>query len=60
MVDEEQDAFAYEKIFEAAERIADMARARPADAQNLLERAQYLRDLAEQIRQDSQRRYAVV
>ena len=60
MVDEEQDAFAYEKIFEAAERIADMARARPADAQKLLERAQYLRDLAEQIRQDSQRRYAVI
>jgi hypothetical protein len=59
MVDEEQDAFAYEKIFEAAERIADMARARPADAQRLLERAQYLRDLAEQIRQDTQRRFAL-
>ena len=57
MVDEDQDAVAYEKIFEAAERIADMARTRPAEAQRLLERAQYLRELAEQIRQDWQRRY---
>lgn len=59
MVDEEQDASAYEKIFEAAERIADMARARPEEASRLLERAQYLRGLAEQIRQDSQRRFAL-
>jgi inosine/xanthosine triphosphate pyrophosphatase family protein len=57
MVDEDQDAVAYEKIFEAAERIADMAQTRPAEAQRLLERAQYLRNLAEQIRQDWQRRY---
>jgi hypothetical protein len=59
MVEEEQDAFAYEKIFEAAERIADMAQTRPDEADRLLERAQYLRDLAEQIRQDTQRRFAL-
>lgn len=59
MVDEEQDAFAYEKIFEAAERIADMARNRPEEASRLLERAKYLRDLAEQIRRDSLRRFAL-
>jgi hypothetical protein len=36
-----------------------MARNRPEEASRLLERAQYLRDLAEQIRQDSQRRFAL-
>jgi hypothetical protein len=59
MVDEDQDAVAFEKIFEAAERITDMARSRPAEAQRLLERAQYLRDLAEQIRADWQRRFVI-
>jgi hypothetical protein len=59
MVDEEQDAEASEKIFEAAERIADMAAARPWEAQRLLERAEYLRGLAEQIRRDRERRFAV-
>jgi hypothetical protein len=59
MVEDEQDALAYEKIFEAAERIADMALNRPEDAPRLLERAQYLRALAEQIRQDSLRRFAL-
>jgi 3-methyladenine DNA glycosylase AlkD len=57
MVEEDQDAMAFEKISEAAERIADMARARPDQAERLLERARYLRDLADQIRRDSERRF---
>ena len=58
MVEVEQDALAFEKLSEAAERIADMARARPGEADRLLERARYLRGLADQIRQDIERRFA--
>jgi hypothetical protein len=58
MVEKEQGAMAFEKLSEAAERIADMARARPGEAERLLERARYLRSLADQIRQDIERRFA--
>jgi hypothetical protein len=57
LVAEEQDALAVEKIAEAAERIADMALARPGEAERLMERARYLRDLADQIRRDIERRF---
>ena len=58
MVEVEQDALAFEKLSEAAERIVDMARARPGEADRLLERARYLQSLADQIRQDIARRFA--
>jgi hypothetical protein len=57
MIENDLDEAAFEKILEAAERIADMARTRPADAASLLERARYLRGLAEDIRRDWERRF---
>jgi hypothetical protein len=59
MIENDLDETAFEKILEAAERIADMARTRPADAPSLLERARYLRSLAEDIRRDWERRFAM-
>lgn len=58
MIERDEDEAAFEKILEAAERIADMARSRPEDAARLLERSGYLRGLAEEIRRDWQRRIA--
>jgi hypothetical protein len=57
MTERDQDEAAFEKILEAADRIADMARTRPNDAAALLERSRYLRNLAEDIRRDWRRRF---
>jgi hypothetical protein len=58
MIEPDQDEAAFAKIMEAAERIADMAQSRPAEAATLLERAKYLRSLAEEIRRDWEKRFA--
>jgi hypothetical protein len=58
MSEHDEDEATFEKILEAADRIQDMAQSRPADAPAMLERAQYLRELAEQIRRDRERRFA--
>jgi hypothetical protein len=52
MSEDEQDQITSEKILEAAEQIKDMARNRPTEAAEMLERAKYLAELAEQIRRD--------
>jgi len=49
-----------EKILEAAQQIADMAKARPDEAAQMLERARYLVALAEQIKRDWLTRFATL
>lgn len=52
MGDTDHDVAASEKLLEAVDRIRDMARERPAEAAAMLERAEYLAELARQIRND--------
>ena len=59
MSEDDQDQITSNKILEAAAEIKDMARDRPAEAAQMLERANYLADLAEQIRRDWQQRRGV-
>jgi hypothetical protein len=56
MIEDEQDEATFEKILEAAEDIKDMARVRPAEAPEMLEKARHLMELAGQIKSDLLRR----
>jgi hypothetical protein len=56
MIEDEQDEATFEKILEAAEEIKDMARIRPAEAPEMLEKARHLIELAGQIKSDLLRR----
>ena len=56
MIEDEQDEATSEKILEAAEEIKDMARIRPAEAPEMLEKARHLIELAGQIKSDLLRR----
>jgi hypothetical protein len=56
MIEDEQDEATFEKILEAAEEIKDMARVRPAEAPEMLEKARHLIELAGQIKSDLLRR----
>lgn len=52
MGETDTDITASEKLLEAVDRIRDMARERPEEAAAMLERAQYLAELAQQIKND--------
>ena len=52
MIEADRDVGASEKILEAVDRIRDMARDRPEEAALMLERAEYLAELAQQIKND--------
>ena len=56
MIEDEQDKATFEKILKAAEEIKDMARIRPAEAPEMLEKARHLIELAGQIKSDLLRR----
>src|SRR5689334_20854146 len=56
MVSHDQDEETLGKMLEAAAEIKNMARSRPAEAPAMLEQAQHLIELAEQIRSDWLRR----
>jgi hypothetical protein len=56
MIEDEQDEATFEKILEAAEEIKDMARIRPEEAPEMLEKARHLIELAGQIKSDLLRR----
>ncbi|HZS83810.1 MAG TPA: hypothetical protein VFA50_13125 [Stellaceae bacterium] len=56
MTDDDHDELTFGKMLEAAAAIKDMARTRPAEASAMLEQAQHLIELAEQIRSDWLRR----
>jgi len=57
MSEADQGFGASEKILEAVDRIRDMASTRPEEAAALLERAQYLAELAQQIKDDWAQRW---
>src|SRR3984957_19575715 len=56
MIEDEQDEATFEKILEAAVDIKDMARIRPEEAPEMLEKARHLIELAGQIKSDLLRR----
>jgi hypothetical protein len=56
MVSHDEDEETLGKMLEAAAEIKNMARSRPAEAPAMLEQAQHLIELAEQIRSDWLRR----
>ena len=56
MIGDEHDEATFEMMLEAAAAITEMARTRPAEASAMLEQAQHLVELAEQIRSDWERR----
>lgn len=59
-MDAELNAENVAKILEAAQQIVQMAKARPDEAPQMLERAGYLVNLAEQIKRDWLIRFATV
>jgi hypothetical protein len=56
----ELDVENVEKILEAAQQIARMAKTRPDQAAEMMERARYLVELAEQIKRDWLTRFATL
>jgi hypothetical protein len=56
----ELDVENVEKILEAAQQIARMAKTRPDQAAEMMERARYLVELAEQIKRDWLIRFATL
>jgi hypothetical protein len=59
-MESELDVENVEKILEAAQQIEDMAKTRPEQAAEMLQRARYLVNLAEQIKRDWLNRFATV
>jgi hypothetical protein len=59
-MESELDVENVEKILEAAQQIEKMAKTRPEQAAEMLQRARYLVDLAEQIKRDWLNRFASV
>jgi hypothetical protein len=56
----ERDVENVEKILEAAQQIASLAKTRPDEAAEMLARARYLVELAEQIKRDWLVRFATL
>lgn len=59
-MESEHDVENVEKILEAAKQIERMAKTRPEQAAEMLDRARYLVELAEQIKRDLLNRFSTV